>query len=85
MATEIVTQAEAEIIRFLSGQPTREDVIAFHPSADVTARVYDLIDADREQGLSEVERRELDNYMYLEHLIRLMKIEARRQLEARDS
>ncbi len=79
MAAE--TQAEMEVIRFLLHRPTPEDIIAFRPSSPVATRLYELIDQERSGALGEAERRELESYLYLEHLMRLMKAEAHRQLE----
>lgn len=74
MSTE--TQAELELTWFLACRPSPEDIIAFPPSPAVTARLYELIDLDRAGRLSEEERRELESYLYLEHLMRLMKAAA---------
>ncbi len=79
MAAEL--QAEMEVIRFLLGRPSPEDIIAFRPSPASSARLYQLIDQERAGQLSEAESRELESYMYLEHLMRLLKAEAHRQLE----
>ncbi|HEU5370100.1 MAG TPA: hypothetical protein VFU69_16635 [Ktedonobacterales bacterium] len=78
MLTE--TQAELEVTQFLARRPSPEDIIAFHPSSAVAARLYELIDLERTGHLGEQERRELESYLYLEHLMRLMKADAHRQL-----
>ncbi|MGH2484389.1 MAG: hypothetical protein ACRDHE_00100 [Ktedonobacterales bacterium] len=81
MATGIMTQTEREVVELLSRRPTPDQIIAFHFSPDAAERFYELVDNEREHELAESEQRELDTYMYLEHFIRMMKIEARRQLE----
>ena len=73
------TQAEREIVRFLASQPSPDAIIAFHPSAAVSERFYELVDAERAQPLRDDEQRELDTYLYLNHLLKMLKIEARRQ------
>lgn len=83
MAAE--TQAEMEVIHFLLHQPTPEDIIAFRPSPAINTRLYELIDRERAGQLSDTEARELESYLYLEHLMRLMKVEAHRQLEQQAS
>jgi hypothetical protein len=40
--------------------------------------MYALIDAKREGHLSDEDRRELDSYLYIEHIMRLIKAEAQR-------
>lgn len=80
MQTSIETQAERELVKFLSSQPSPEAIIAFHPSPEVTDRFYELIELERERPLTEGEQRELNTYLYLNHLLKMMKIEAHRQL-----
>lgn len=55
-------------------------VVSFRPSESAQARVNDLIEREKAQGLSEGERRELDQYMQLEHVMRLAKAKARQLL-----
>lgn len=80
MAMTTLTQAEREIIELLSRRPTPQEIVAFHPSGEATERAYELIDIERERDLTDEERRELDIYVYLEHFMGMMKIEAHRQL-----
>ncbi len=79
------TQAATEIAQFLANHPTAEQIIAFHPSPKVVERAYKLIDNDRTNSLAEEERQELDSYVVLEDLMRLIKIEAYQQLRQRAS
>lgn len=79
------TQAATEVAQFLAYHPTPEQIIAFHPSADVARRAYDLIHRDRDGTLTDEERRELDSYAVIEHLMELIKLEALRQLQERAS
>lgn len=53
-------------------------VLAFRPSEETTQRVSDLIEREKNEGLSVEEKRELDYYMQLEHLMRMAKIYARK-------
>ncbi|MDQ3063493.1 MAG: hypothetical protein M3R14_11645 [Acidobacteriota bacterium] len=52
-------------------------VLAFRPSEETTQRVSDLIEREKADGISAEEKRELDYYMQLEHLMRMAKIFAR--------
>ncbi len=79
------TQAAAEVAQFLAHHPTPEQIVAFHPSAEVAERAYELIQADREGKLSEEERRELESYLVIEHLMEMIKLEAHRQLRQQAS
>ena len=78
MRTE--TEAELEVARFLASQPSPADIVAFHPSPEVATRMSALIGAERDRQLSEEERRELETYLHIEHLMRLVKAEAHRRL-----
>jgi hypothetical protein len=51
--------------------------------SSLIARV--LIDRESSGPLSDDEQRELESYLYLEHLLRMMKIEAHRRLDQRVS
>jgi hypothetical protein len=53
-------------------------VLAFRPSEETTQRVSDLIEREKTDGISAAEKRELDYYMQLEHLMRMAKIFARK-------
>ena len=75
------TQAATEIARFLAHHPTPEQIVAFHPSAEVAERAYELIQAEREGVLTEEERQELESYVVIEYLMELVKLEAQRQLK----
>ena len=79
------TQAAGEVARFLAHHPTPEQIISFHPSPDVAARAYALIHGDRDGVLTEDERRELESYTVIEHLMELVKLEAQRQLRQQAS
>lgn len=80
MRTDMETQAEHEIVAFLASGPSLRAIVAFHASPEVADRCYELIDAERERALTDEEQRELDHYLYLNHLMILMKAEAHRLL-----
>ena len=79
------TQAATEVAQFLAHHPTSEQIVAFHPSAEVAERAYELIQVEREGALSEEERQELESYVVIEYLMELVKLEAQRQLRPRAS
>ena len=72
------TEAEREIVQFLANQPSPEAIVAFRPSPEISNRFYELVDIERARPLREDEECELDTYLYLDHLIKMLKIEARR-------
>ena len=79
------TQAATEIARFLANHPTSEQIVAFHPSAEVADRAYELIHTERDGSLTEEERQELESYVVIEDLMELIKLEAQRQLRQQAS
>ena len=68
------TQAATEIARFLAHHPTPEQIVAFHPSAEVAERAYELIRTEREGVLTADERQELESYVVIEYLMELVKL-----------
>jgi hypothetical protein len=75
-----MTKAHQEIIEFVAGGSTSADVASFKPSAKARKRVSALIAKEKSTGLLPEEKRELDEYMQLEHLMRLAKARARQLL-----
>ncbi len=85
MAMLLKTQAATEIAQFLAHHPTPEQIVAFHPSAEVAERAYELIETERYGSLTEEERKELESYFVIEYLMELVKLEAHRQLRQQAS
>jgi hypothetical protein len=55
---------------------TPDTVVSFRPSPATKTRVSELIHQEKTTGLSPEEKSELNNYMQLEHLMRLAKARA---------
>lgn len=70
-------KAYEEVIDFIAAGTTPQNVIAFRPSEAAQERVEDLLQREKERALSSAEKSELDQYLQLEHLIRLAKARAR--------
>lgn len=69
--------AYLELVAFVAGGTTPEDVANFHPSAEAQRRVSELIDRERESQLTTEESAELAHFLELEHLLRMAKAKAR--------
>jgi hypothetical protein len=76
--------AYLELIDFIAGGTTPEQVIAFRPSADAQQRVEELIARAKEDHVSPDEQAELDYFFQLEHILRVAKARAE-QILARAS
>jgi hypothetical protein len=72
--------AYLEIIEFIAPGTTPEAVARFQPSPEAKHRVAELIEREKEDGLSPSEKAELDHFMELEHILRLAKGKARQIL-----
>ncbi len=70
-------KASEEVANFIA-MTNPAKVLAFRPSTETKQRVSDLIEREKTDGISAEEKRELDYYMQLEHLMRMAKIFARK-------
>lgn len=72
-----VSPAYQEVIDFLASGPTPEQIITYRPSAIFQERLAELLDKNREEGLTEAESAELDMYEQIDDLMSLLKARAR--------
>lgn len=73
-----MTRVYEELVDFIAGGTTPNEVACWTPSQEVRDRAEALVHADRAGTLSADERAELNHYLELEHLMRLAKARARR-------
>lgn len=66
-----------ELIDFLSTGPTANQVLAHKVSSAVQERLEELLDKNREQGLTEIEEEEMDAYRLVNHVMILLKARTR--------
>jgi hypothetical protein len=66
-----------ELVDFVAGGTTPEDVANFHPSAEAQRRVAELIEREHESRLTAEESAELTHFLELEHILRMAKAKAR--------
>jgi len=71
-----------DLLNLLVSRPTPEKIIAFKVSPSVQTRLDELLDKQREEGLTAEERAELDAYEQLNVLVVLLKARARWSLAA---
>jgi hypothetical protein len=72
----------AGVLETLASLPTPEEVLALRPSPALQERIEDLLDKNRNGGLSQEEQREWEQYQYVEHLVRLAKARAALKLKS---
>ena len=79
----MTSPAYFEIIDFIAGN-NPEAVIQFRPSPEAQQRLADLVEREKDGGLSAEEKAELDHFMELEHIMRMAKAKARQFLISGD-
>ncbi|HKV85891.1 MAG TPA: hypothetical protein VJN88_15165 [Ktedonobacterales bacterium] len=85
MPTDIMSQAEREVIQFLAGQPTPQEIVDFKLSEPAAERFCVLLEAKRTRPLADDEQEEAETYLNMDHFMRLMKAEAHLRLNQRAS
>ncbi len=53
----------AQIIDFLAGGPSIQEIIKYQPPSESQARVHELLDASKQRNLMVQEEEELDHYI----------------------
>jgi hypothetical protein len=69
-----------EVIDFITSFPAPEEVLTYHPSQALQERVEFLVEKKKENTLSEEEIKELENFLLIEHIMRMAKKRAKKQL-----
>jgi hypothetical protein len=75
-----MTRAYEELVDFIASGSTSQDVSRFQPSPETKFRVEVLIRKEKSVGLLPEESAELNDYLQLEHLMRMAKARARAKL-----
>jgi hypothetical protein len=70
-----------EFVDFIAAGSTPQSVIEFKPSEETRAHVADLIRRQKNDSLTSEETAELNQYLQIEHLMRLAKARARQRLQ----
>ena len=70
-------RAYEELVDFIAAGASAKEVAAFMPSQASRERVAQLLAKEKDHGLDEAERHELNQYLNIEHLMRLAKARAK--------
>jgi len=73
---EVADPLYREITDFLATNPSPDQIIAFKISVEAQERLEDLLDKNREEGLTADETAELDAYLQARDLMILLKANA---------
>jgi hypothetical protein len=69
------------MIDFLASGPTPQQILEHKASPDLQERLEELLDNNREFGLTETERKELDAFREVNHVMIMLKARARRAMQ----
>jgi len=78
----IQSKAYSDIISFMIEGKSPEEIMAFKASDALNERVLELVAKRKNHVIREEEKKELDQYMWLEHLMRLAKARAKKALKS---
>ena len=67
-----------EMIDFITSVPRPEEIVSFSPSEASQLRLEDLQFKRREEGLTEDELHELEQFVMAEHIMRIAKVKAKK-------
>ncbi|MBX3086692.1 MAG: hypothetical protein KF716_33975 [Anaerolineae bacterium] len=70
-----------EFADFITSSPTLEEIANYRLSQASERYVSELLEANRTRGLTPEESRAIDDFMRLEHLVRMAKIRAIAKLD----
>jgi hypothetical protein len=76
--------ATLEVIDFLVSQPSLDQIVAFKPSDRSEDRLSELLSMNRNGALSDSDRAELDQYLWVNHLMNMLKIRVRQKMADAD-
>ena len=69
-----------EVADLILSTPTPEQIIAFKPSDRSEDRLSELLSLNRQGTLSASDRAELDQYLWVNHLMNMLKIRVRQKM-----
>jgi hypothetical protein len=72
-----------EVIDFLSAGRSSEEILAFQPSEILSERLSYLLERNREAELTDMERAELEEFLWLDHFISMLKLQAQLKIQKR--
>ena len=83
--TDAPSKTVKEVVTdFLGSAPTLEQIAAYRLPDELQDRAHDLLDKNRAGSLSDDERREMEEFRELDHLLTLVKAKAALKLKAQN-
>ncbi|MDQ3011543.1 MAG: hypothetical protein M3X11_12660 [Acidobacteriota bacterium] len=66
-------EAYRHILEFIASHPSPEQIAAFEPTSEMRQRVRTLMACERTNEISPLEKAELDEYEWIEHIVVMLK------------
>lgn len=80
--TTAPTQVSDEIIEFIAAGTTPQSIINFKLSDEAQERLEDLVYLHQTGELAPEDKKELDDFLFMEHIMRLIKARAYKYITA---
>ena len=80
-SSSIGYKSVADVLEFFASLPTPDEILALRPSAEMQEKIEELLEKNKHEGLSEAEEQTWASYEFVEHLVRMAKAKARKQLK----
>ena len=77
------TKAYEEVIDFIAAGSSPRTIADFRPSPETKMRVAELVRREKTSSLTADEQIELEDYLRLEHIMRLAKARAKQYLSSK--
>ena len=73
-AAEVVFE---EIIRFLASSPSQAELVTYQPPVTLQARMSELLEKNRQEGLNKSEQHELDEFLRMNRFMSRLRLHAK--------
>jgi hypothetical protein len=70
-----------EITDFLASAPDTDAILAFTPSDSLVDRLNELLEQNKTTGLSQNEQAELDEFLRMNHLLKMVRLKAKLRIQ----
>ncbi len=74
-------KSAADVLEFFASLPAPEEILALRPSPEMQEKLEELLEKNNRHGLSEAEEQTWTSYEFIEHLVRMAKAKAKKQLK----
>jgi hypothetical protein len=79
-SSSIGYKSVADVLEFFANLPAPDEILALRPSAEMRAKIDELLEKNRCESLSEAEEQTWASYEFVEHLVRIAKAKAAARL-----